>query len=1266
MLNRVFISGYFGFGNLGDEAILEAVVRELRARFPRVHIVVPAGPERSHIERLGLEALDFFSLEEISTQIPLCDVVLFGLGGVFQDYWGADSSMLFQQGTNGVEAYVRPALLAAMHNVPAVLFSAGIGPLRTVAGRAMFAAAARAAKLLVVRDEASAVATSSITPELTPLVTADPAFLLSTSDSDREATTVLLRARGLDRAPFVAFALRGWEFQYSDDEIATSVGEAIKGLPEDWRIVFVPFHQGAGTDDAVIAQKTIAAGGRQADLIDVSTPAEAIALFEQAKLVVAARNHAVVFAALAGTPVVSLAYDPKVAASATHAGAGKWVLPFSDIRRLPTVLGEAVASAATVDSSALARTQASARAAFDLLEKDIRRRGAERSSGEPASVAADREMHGLRLQVAEKQKHNSALRDEIARRDALIESMQKETFAQITARDESVRAYQREAANLQVSLAIREKELAELQLRMTREQHELQQRAAREQHELQQRSARDLQELQERSARGLQDLQQRADIEQQRLRERIDELMREVQSGVDENAALRAHADEIRANYEEVQQKLLNTSLALEEAMRQYGAAMRTVDQRTGERDRLDRQLASVVGSKLWKVASTYWRVRERISGKPLTPGTTLAELPAVAASVQPLADVVSISGRDEAPVSVEGRYDVICFPIIDWDFRFQRPQQLMSQFAAQGHRVFYIAQKFRQSGPAYELRRIRDNVYEVSLRGPDRNVYTHRLTAAEADTFFDSIDTMRRELGLGATASVVQLPFWTPIAERGRDRFAWPLIYDCMDHHAGFSTNTDAMLNEETRLLNTSDLVVVSSLFLQEEARKHNENVILVRNACDFDHFSQVGDIPHTRPVIGYYGAIADWFDADLVADLAKKRSDWDFLLVGSTFTADLSRLSKLPNVTLAGEKPYAEIASWMERMDVCLIPFKRIPLTEATNPVKAYEMLAGGKPVVSVPIPEVVPLAPLVRLASTVDEFEREITASLEENNDIIREKRRGFAREHTWRTRYDSLAPAVAQSFAKVSVIIVTYNNVDLNRQCLESLFGRNEWPNVEVFAVDNASKDATPAYLLEAEKQYPNLRVILNDDNRGFAAANNQALNLATGDVLILLNNDTVSPRGWIAALLRHLWSDRTIGLIGPSTNAIGNEGMIDVTYKDVADMPRFAAEYMRANDRKTFDIPMLAMFCVAMRREVYEQIGNLDENFGMGMYEDDDYAHRMKLAGYRVVCARDAFVHHWMKAAFGKIPTAEYQKLFEKNRAYYEEKWGMKWQPHQRA
>jgi glycosyltransferase involved in cell wall biosynthesis len=307
----------------------------------------------------------------------------------------------------------------------------------------------------------------------------------------------------------------------------------------------------------------------------------------------------------------------------------------------------------------------------------------------------------------------------------------------------------------------------------------------------------------------------------------------------------------------------------------------------------------------------------------------------------------------------------ILCLPIIEWDFRFQRPQQLMLQFAKHGYRVFYVSTKAKTTTEKAP------NVFEVPLS-----------EIPNADVI------------------IVQHPKWASLTRQLGGR----VIYDCMDHIAGFTT--ESRNDDERQLMASADLVIVTSAVLEREARKHAKNVVVIRNGCDYEHFAKTPRAGGPRKVVGYYGAISDWFDVPLVAQLARRRPEWDFLIIGSTYGADILPFGELPNVTLPGEKPYAELPEWLGVMDVCIIPFKRIPLTEATNPVKVYEMLAAGKPVVSVPIPEVAALAPLVRLASDAAEFEREIEEALRADDDA--EARRAFAREQTWEKRFEELLP------------------------------------------------------------------------------------------------------------------------------------------------------------------------------------------------------------------------------------------------------------------
>jgi glycosyltransferase involved in cell wall biosynthesis len=428
---------------------------------------------------------------------------------------------------------------------------------------------------------------------------------------------------------------------------------------------------------------------------------------------------------------------------------------------------------------------------------------------------------------------------------------------------------------------------------------------------------------------------------------------------------------------------------------------LRSTQQRLATKER---EIQDIHRSRAWALVAAFRSLKHRL--------------------IDPLLGIFGISWprrraiESDASATIELRsdaHDVVCFAICEWDARFQRPQQLMSLFAAAGHRVFYVSPHFRRDGPSCLITLKRRNVYEVTLRGNELNVYAHRLGEDARDLLIEGLEALVREGSLGATAMIVQLPFWWPLARQARVRFGWPVVYDCMDFHAGFSTVRKAMADQEDELLAEADVVVASSASLEQHALRRRKEVVLLRNAGDYAHFSTTPRAGNARPVIGYYGAIADWFDSALVADLAERRPDWDFLLIGSTYGAGLSRLARLPNVLLPGEEPYESLPEWLGRFDVAIIPFKRTKLTEATNPVKVYEMLAGGKPIVSVPLPEVAALAPLVRLASNAEEFEREIVAVLASPDEGI-EERRAFAKEHTWERRFEVLRRVTAAALTR----------------------------------------------------------------------------------------------------------------------------------------------------------------------------------------------------------------------------------------------------------
>jgi GT2 family glycosyltransferase len=254
-------------------------------------------------------------------------------------------------------------------------------------------------------------------------------------------------------------------------------------------------------------------------------------------------------------------------------------------------------------------------------------------------------------------------------------------------------------------------------------------------------------------------------------------------------------------------------------------------------------------------------------------------------------------------------------------------------------------------------------------------------------------------------------------------------------------------------------------------------------------------------------------------------------------------------------------------------------------------------------------------------------------------------------------DALEAAARAAFPLASIVVVTHQRRELTRLCLESLFARTEWPRYELLVVDNGSTDGTLDLLEGFARRRPALRTMAFAENRGFPRACNAGLAEARGDVLVLLNNDTVLTRGWLAALHRHLSENPRVGLVGPVTNAVANEARIDVGYRDLDALPAWASGWTRAHDGEVFEIPSLAFFCVAIRREVFAEIGALDERFGLGLFEDGDYCRRARDAGWRLLCARDAFVHHWQNASFRRLGREKYFALYEENRRKFREKWG---------
>lgn len=242
---------------------------------------------------------------------------------------------------------------------------------------------------------------------------------------------------------------------------------------------------------------------------------------------------------------------------------------------------------------------------------------------------------------------------------------------------------------------------------------------------------------------------------------------------------------------------------------------------------------------------------------------------------------------------------------------------------------------------------------------------------------------------------------------------------------------------------------------------------------------------------------------------------------------------------------------------------------------------------------------------------------------------------------------------------SIVILTHNALEYTRTCLQSVLLHTD-PSHEVILVDNGSSDGTTETLQQIVLSRPGTRLILNEENRGFAAGNNQGLAAARGKHIILLNSDTVVTAGWLDRLVEAAEDNPRAGLLGPVTNNIsGMQKLTSVGYDEtsLSGLSEFAVDCARGFPGGVERTLRLTGFCLLIKRELLARIGGLDERFGLGNYEDNDYCLRAHLAGYESLIARSCFVHHFGGASF-RAAGIDYDRQIRRQWEIFRAKWNI--------
>ncbi|MBM4145211.1 MAG: glycosyltransferase [Nitrospira sp.] len=239
--------------------------------------------------------------------------------------------------------------------------------------------------------------------------------------------------------------------------------------------------------------------------------------------------------------------------------------------------------------------------------------------------------------------------------------------------------------------------------------------------------------------------------------------------------------------------------------------------------------------------------------------------------------------------------------------------------------------------------------------------------------------------------------------------------------------------------------------------------------------------------------------------------------------------------------------------------------------------------------------------------------------------------------------------------VSIVILTHNQLEHTIKCLDSIKTHTPEPH-EIIIVDNNSTDGTLGYLRDYMKARANLRVISNNSNRGFAGGNNQGISLAHGSYILLLNNDTVVTQGWLSRMLNVLERYPDTDIVGPMSNYVSGQQLVHkIGYKKLSELDSFANRWSEEHKGQSFSIHRVVGFCLLAKREVIDRIGGLDERFGSGNFEDDDFCIRAALAGCKARIAQDVFIHHTGRQTF-EGAGIDFSKSLERNWELFKAKW----------